>query len=434
MGGPPSPKRGYRDDPDALSLHTTPGDVYIDNVANEDLDAAGPPPPSYHDVAENNDFSGMAVPTPVIGNTVQEDDNYYTGVSLPETHIASTSRRIGGKRTRIGNEVISLQDERSDADPKFLESWVTIMSRYPPSPYINIVGTHRQTKHDKDGKSKSEEVTDFRIMVNLQNYLWPNFIPNALGSMSLVTAESDEKTYRGTVLKKRAPGVKGEIEVGHVKPDLKEWCHRYCAKATSTKVFRLTRTVTGFDEEWLQTRLAGLIRSTNYKGKLTVEFPVADRAVDIYSSNRLNTWRLMTWLRWVFYLTFLWIFSWPVLFFSTKRYRVVRAEWPFSQVNAEGQRVYTTVSEEQWISRYGSAIKQLCLDRYQGLAGDMFLNEVLEREETHQENNGQVNGRAALSAAAAAFQGGRFNAGRGVSSLVRLAGGSNDQVGWGFDT
>ncbi|KAM0546502.1 hypothetical protein ACHAPJ_010862 [Fusarium lateritium] len=434
MGGPPSPKRGYRDDPDALSLHTTPGDAFTENIVDEGLDTAGPPPPAYHDATANNDMGRMIIPPQVTNDTVLEEDNYYTGVSLPETHIAYESRRIGSKRTRIGNEVIPLQDKRSDHDPEFLESWIRIMSRYPPSPYINIVGTHRQTKRDKDGKSSSEEVTDFRIMVNLQNYLWPNFIPNALGSMSLVTAESGEKTYRGTVLKKRAPGAKGDIEVGHDKPDLKEWCHRYCAKATSTRVFRLTRTVTGFDEQLFRTRLSGLIRSTNYKGKLSIEFPVADRAVDIYSSNRLNTWRLMTWLRWVFYLTFLWIFSWPVLFFSTKRYRVVRAEWPYSKVNAEGQKVYTTVSEEQWVSRYGPAIKQLCLDRYQGLAGDTFLTQVLEREETHQENNGQVDGRAALSAAAAAFQGGRFNAASGVSSLMRFAGGSNDQIGWGFDT
>lgn len=198
--------------------------------------------------------------------------------------------------------------------------------------------------------------------------------------------------------------------------------------------FRLSRTVTGLDEKLFRSRLVGLIRSTNYKGHLDIEFPVADRAVDIFSSNRLNTWRLKTWIRWLFYLTLLWIFSWPVLFFTTKRYHVVRAEWPFSQVDADGQKRYTTVSEEQWISRYGPAVKQLCLDRYEGLAGDSYLNQVLERGESRQSNEPQIDGRAAMSAAAAAFQGGRFNAASSVSSLMRFAGGSNDQVGWGFDT
>lgn len=123
-----------------------------------------------------------------------------------------------------------------------------------------------------------------------------------------------------------------------------------------------------------------------------------------------------------------------MLFFTTKRYHVVRAEWPFAQVDEQGRKRYTTVSEEQWVSRYGPAIKQLCLDRYDGLAGDAYLNEVLDRAEAQQNNQPQVDTRAALGVAAAAFQGGRFNAARGASSLMRFVGGQNDQVGWGFDT
>ncbi|KAF5634003.1 uncharacterized protein FTJAE_6897, partial [Fusarium tjaetaba] len=156
-------------------------------------------------------------------------------------------------------------------------------------------------------------------------------------------------------------------------------------------------------------------------------------AVDIYSSNRLNTWRLTTWICWIFYLTFLWIFSWPILFFITKRYQVVSAEWPFSLTDANGQKRYTTVSEQQWVDLYGPAIKQLCLDRYEGLAGDAFLNQVLERGDANTRNEG-VDTRAAMGVAAAAFQGGRFNAVSGARSLMRIAGASSDQIGWGFDT
>ncbi|KAH6876365.1 hypothetical protein B0T10DRAFT_448526 [Thelonectria olida] len=408
---------GGREDPDALSLHTTAGDTYTDDVADV--------------AAIDSDTTGRTVHAEA---NHQDEGRYYNGVSSPESHISRTSWRIGDKRTRIANEVIPLQDKRSDADPGFLESWVDYMATLPPSPYIHIVGTHKETKRDKDGKRNREQVTDFRIMVSLQNYLWPNFDPYGPNAMSLTTAESGDKTYRGTVLKERAPGVKRDIEVGHAKPDLREWCHRYCARATATKVFRLSRTVTGMDEQLLRSRLKGLIRSTNYKGKLAIEFPVADRAVDIYSSSRLNNWRLTSWIRWFMYLSFLWIFSWPVLFFTTKRYHVVRAEWPFSQTDAQGQKRYTTVSEEQWISRYGPAVRQLCLDRYDGLAGDSYLNQVLDRGETRPSNNAQIDGRAALSVAKAAFSGGRFDAVSGASSLMRFVGGSNDQVGWGFDT
>ncbi|KAJ4223430.1 hypothetical protein NW759_006064 [Fusarium solani] len=431
MSGPRPKSSGFRDDPDALSMHTTDGEAYTDAVAEDAADDAAPP----YTPVDNSTIRPTPTAPQVRNPYAEDEDLYWTGVTEPESHFAFTSYRIGNKRTRIGNEVIHLQDKRSDADPQFLGSWIKLMARLPPSPYIHIVGTHKETKRDKDGKKSREDVTDFRIMVSLRNYLWPNFNPDGPNEMKLLTAEGGEKTYRGTILKKRAPGVKGDIEVGHAKPTLKEWCHRYCANATGTKVFRLTRTVTGMDKEQLRSRLTGLIRSTNYKGKLTIEFPVADRAVDIYSSSRLNTWRLTTWICWIFYLTFLWIFAWPVLFFTTKRYQVVRAEWPFAQVNEQGQKRYTTVSEEQWTSRYGPAIKQLCLDRYDGLAGDDYLNEVLDRGEAQQNNNQpQVDTRAALGVAAAAFQGGRFNAARGASSLMRFVGGQNDQVGWGFDT
>ncbi|KAM0444921.1 hypothetical protein ACHAQK_002454 [Fusarium lateritium] len=430
MGGPPSP-RPFKDDPDALSMHTTAGEssYHAEQIADHDLDNADAPPPAYDEATTTDSESAPILQSQPLNIHSEE---YQTGTTTnPECHFASTSKRIGKKRTTIGNEVIPLQDVRSDADPGYLEEWIRIMARFPPSPYIHITGTHRETRRDKDGKSKVEEVTDFRIMVSLQNYLWPNFIRGVLGATSLATAESGEKTYRGTVFKTRQDGVKGDIEVGHTKPTLKEWCHRYCAKATGTKVFRLTRCVTGLDEAALRALLESHVRRTNYKGHLSIEFPVSDRAVDIYSSSKLNNWRLTGWICWLFYLTFLWIFSWPILFFTTKRYQVVKVNWPFSHTHENGERSFTTVSESQWAEMYGPAIKQLCLDRYQGLAGDTLLNEVLERGETPP-NPGQDVGRAAMSAAAAAFQG-RLNTVDGARSLMRTAGVLTDQVGWGFD-
>jgi hypothetical protein len=216
-------------------MHTTAGEssYHAEQIADDDLDNGDAPPPAYDEATPAESESA-----PILQR--QPDDTYageyQTGVSDPECHFAYTSKRIGKKRTTIGNEVLRLQNARSDADPGYLEEWIRIMARYPPSPYIHITGTHKETRRDKDGKSKVEEVTDFRIMVSLRNYLWPNFIPGALGATSLVTAESGEKTYRGTVFKTRQDGVKSDIEVGHTKPTLKEWCHRYCAKATGTKV------------------------------------------------------------------------------------------------------------------------------------------------------------------------------------------------------
>lgn len=240
MGKPPSPgPRPYSDDPDAVSLHTTVGEPsYADALDEDVLDTGDALLPSYDDAVTETIVNTPAPNLPVgAGGILNYEGEFLTGVTTPDSHFAFNSKRAFQKRTTIGNEVVHVQDTRSDADPQFLEEWVRLMAKYPPSPYIHITGTHSESKRDNDGKTKREEVTDFKIMVNLQNYLWPNFVPNTFHSTKLTTAEPGQKTYRGTVLKKRQKGAKGDIEVGHDKPSLKEWCHRYCAKATGTKVY-----------------------------------------------------------------------------------------------------------------------------------------------------------------------------------------------------
>ena len=215
-----------------------------------------------------------------------------------------------------------------DTDATALEEAVRSCARIAPVPYVYIMGTHKETIRNGDKKEK-KEVVDFRIVINIQRYLRKNFDNGDHTSMELVTVENGEKTHRGTILKSRAPGAKQDIEVGDQKPSLTEWCHRYCASPRMLRIFRLRRVVTGFDEVQLKNRLEGAIRATNYRGHLSVTFPVEDKNVDIYTSNRINKWRLKTWICWIFYLTFLWIFTWPYLFFATKRYAVVKANGHF---------------------------------------------------------------------------------------------------------
>lgn len=123
-----------------------------------------------------------------------------------------------------------------------------------------------------------------------------------------------------------------------------------------------------------------MIRSTNYRGHISVTFPVEDRHVDIYTSNVINKWRLKTWVRWVFYLIFLWIFSWPYLFFATKRWTVVKAKWAFS-TDEGGNRRYATISEEAWFDKWNVGIRRLALDRFQGFASEEQLLGVMARPE-----------------------------------------------------
>jgi hypothetical protein len=291
------------------------------------------------------------------------------------------------------------------------------------------MGTHKETVRRGD-KKETHHVTDFRVVLNLQRYLWKDFDNSRFASMTLVTVDNGVKTHRGTILKCRAPGAKQDIEVGAPKPTLTEWCHRYCASPRMLRMFRLERTVPGLDMEYLKNRLEGLIASTNYRGHVSITFPIEDKNLDIYTSNAINKWRMKTWVCWVFYLTFLWIFTWPYLFFMTKRYAVVNARWPFS-VNENGHKVYRTVSEEQWFEKWNVAVRRLVLDRYQGEASEQMMEGVIARP-ADPPMPGTVNtGHAGVDSAVGILTQG-FQVARAIQTGGNI--GQSVQSGWGYDT
>ena len=186
--------------------------------------------------------------------------------------------------------------------------------------------------------------------------------------------------------------------------------------------------MTGFNEEYLKSRIEGLIRSTNYRGHIIVSFPVENKNVDIYTTNRINQWRLTTWIRWVFYLTFLWIFSWPALFFATKNWEVVRAEWQWSNTDSQGIKQYTTISEEQWFEKWHVGIRRLVLDRFQNEASDEVLCGVMARPEDPPMPGSIRTGNEGLDNAANLLTQG-FQVARAISS----GSGRGLQGGWGYD-
>jgi hypothetical protein len=64
----------------------------------------------------------------------------------------------------------------------------------------------------------------------------------------------------------------------------------------------------------------------------------------------------------LFYVSLLFIFTWPYLFFATKRWAVVKVDWAFSKKDA-----YATVSERRWFEIWKSCIKKAVLAKRQGL-------------------------------------------------------------------
>ncbi len=328
---------------DAVSLHTQPGDrMYDDDVPelrDDDL------PPLYTDIEEDSRPNAPLLPTILTPSYL-----------LDEVNNAVNLHRVDAN---TGAEFII--NSRLDKDPKLLERQIQLSATKPPRPAVRILGTHSETTREKN-KTEKKTVTDFDVTLELTPYLFSD-AERGVSWTALRTVEDNEKTHRGTILRKRAPGVKRDIEITNPKPTLAEWCHRYCASHAGVKSFALQRRVTGFDEEKMKQMLEVLVRGTNYRGSVNITFPVKGDLTLIYNDCKTNRWRLTPWIVWMCYLTFLWLLTWPLLFFRTKQFEVAVAEWPFSVTN--GPKRYVSMSEAHIYNLWGRAISRAVLDKRQ---------------------------------------------------------------------
>lgn len=123
----------------------------------------------------------------------------------------------------------------------------------------------------------------------------------------------------------------------------------------------MKKVVVGHDRAYLERRIAQCIRSTNYLGRISVGFPIHDTRVEAYPANRISKLRKTGWFRLIFYITFLWVFTWPYLWFMTRRYHVATMTWrmsrPMQDESGETRRE-CVLTEEEWIRRCGPAIKR----------------------------------------------------------------------------
>lgn len=373
--GVPAPKRPaeYRDDPDAVSLHTTPDDYAYDDAPDVPL-----LPPSY---SESTVQSGPALaPTPYDGDWAVRPA---TDLEEPADGIVVYYNWDHDKGYHLSKGVPQITETQdllepgplSDNDPAAFQHRLNDLARVPPRPLVYILGTHKEKRRNKDGKMEEHGIIDFRLVLQLKSFLAP-----LVAYYSHAVVANSEKTYRGGFMKKRAPGYKQDVEIGEEDPPTwKDWCEQYCASPSPHRIFRLRHEVVGLDTDYLRKRIEGLIRGTNYRGHLSITFPIEDAKIDLYTSSRVNKWRLNKWIRRFFYLTFLWIFAWPYLFFATKRWDVVRTKWHYSRENEDGIKSYATVSEEQWFERWHVGIRRLVLDRYEGVVHYPHLQGVMDR-------------------------------------------------------
>ncbi|KAH6691426.1 hypothetical protein F5X68DRAFT_259486 [Plectosphaerella plurivora] len=347
----PTPSVRLGEGSDAFSLHSTAaaGDLFYDEdpaeLQADDL------PPLYTDDPEG---------------TIPLGSVFYSEGLVPPYRLEADGREY-------------YIDRRLDTDPTFLQRHIEKLALSPPRPFVHLRGTHTETVR-RDGKTEKQTCVDFDVKLELTPFLYSD-VATRSSWRELNTVAPFAKVRRGTVFPTRAPGFGGAsggaVEAG--KPNLEEWCHRYCASHTGLKSFLMRREVVGFNEELVRQKLENLVRATNYRGRVSVAFPVWYPAVEIYNDARTNRWRLLAWVRWLFVFTLLFVFSWPWLFFRTARFEVVEVEWAFSRrspVPGVGKE-YVSVSEEQWYNMWARAIRRAVLERRQGTLdqGDLLAAE-----------------------------------------------------------
>ncbi|KAK0725217.1 hypothetical protein B0H67DRAFT_479523 [Lasiosphaeris hirsuta] len=342
------PSLQTRPSDDGMSLHTQPGDRFLDDDAPElqvdDL------PPLYEDAIES--ANGSSSNAPLLGPDP---------ANFPHVHLLDPF----SVDAKYGTEYYL--DESLDTEPETLEKHMLSWAKRPPRPFVRLLGTHSEMV-DSSGKKERKTVTDFDVQVELTPYLYSDATRHIAPFSHLYTVENEELARRGTVFRTRGPGASQNIEIGlPEKPTLAEWCHRYCASHAGLKSMVLQRRFIGFDELFVRRRMIELVHSTNYRGHLQVEFPVRDQRVEVFNKCKINQWRLTGWIFWLCTLTLTVLFTWPYLFFRTKRFEVVRVDWAYSVVDTshDGRKKYASISEEQWYNMWGRAISRAVLQKQQ---------------------------------------------------------------------
>jgi hypothetical protein len=298
---------------------------------------------------------------------------------------------------------------------------------FPPTYFVRLTGNHTETTR-RNNKDEKKSITDFVIQINITNLVQPG--PRQGGHLEILP--DNKRGYRGGIIPSLKPSAWGDDPENH--PDeLRAWCERYVQNPAGIKSFMLKRQITNHDTKKLEQLLRSAIAETNYRGHLQVDWPMQHKKVIVYSPGLINQWRTTTWIRWVFYLTFLWVVSWPVLFFLTRKYEVAKVVYPYANIPTEdgGSRVCTVMSEVDWYHRWESAIKRAAMARM--VCKDRCLDEEYRIATARADARGLIQDLQPreLPSTGNAFADGAISF---LGEGLRVAEGWNAQMGWGGDS
>jgi hypothetical protein len=271
-------------------------------------------------------------------------------------------------------------------------------AQYPPNFCLRLRGTHTETFRTRDQKTEKKTITDFDIRLNMTHLLvCPNPVhardpspcnlpPQPRSSVAyeppqevpsptcryIEVLSPGQKGYRGTIFKCLCPTSSANVEA---PTTLASWCDAYVSDPHSVKAFTFRRKILHHEAQTMESLCRDLILKTSYRGHINISFPTTQACITVYSPCHLNAWRFNPYLRWFCYLTFLWLITWPILLFITKRYEVVTAVFPYRPTETSRPLVQ---GEAAFVEDWKQALTRAVLAQHQGWIDGVYREETAQ--------------------------------------------------------
>jgi len=213
---------------------------------------------------------------------------------------------------KVGNGRVISHDPHLNTDTEALFQWLSSEAATRPQQLMHLRGTHTETSRttSANGKSttQSRTVVDFDLTFDLSHFMLPG--------CSVLAVGPEAKRKRGT----RA-AIEGDPEEAK---SIRDWCADYITSPVLLKEFIVKKYVAMLNADYMEQEVRAWVRAADYRQTVSVQFPVNNRTVLVAPESWISNVRYSGW-RWAFYISMLWIFTWPVLWFWTKKWEVVDA-------------------------------------------------------------------------------------------------------------
>ena len=227
-------------------------------------------------------------------------------------------------------------------DAAALASLIRGLAAVPPKPHIIIQG--------KRGRR-----VDFSVQMNLMTLLIPEDRGKRIDYLRCVAP--GEMAQRGG----QQPALTPDLG-----PDagLEDWCDIFVKDPTSIKTFAVERVVANLDTNWIEGKLRSLVAAMEYKGVVTVKFPVTHARIVVQSPDKVN--KFFT--------------SVASLFSGKSKYEVVKIVWPFATgANGEHGRQCAVQSEARWWEEWKDIIRfAIATKRHGWITNEDKLEYIME--------------------------------------------------------